>query len=206
MTRFCTLSIWLLLLIGAAMVSPVRAQTDGPPAAASYFHEAAQQYLDANLQQALTTVNEGLRVTPDDARLLALRKKIQQQRQQSGSEGGGEQQSQQGGRSPQNPSNRDGQQRGQGQQSSEPGERSDRQQEGAQGQSGGQEQQDGTAPEDADERGSASDATRAGQEQDPELSQAQAARILRALEAQEKQLLREVQKRRRIPQRIMKEW
>jgi hypothetical protein len=38
------------------------------------------------------------------------------------------------------------------------------------------------------------------------LSQAQAARILRALENQEKQLLRQVLKRERRPQRVLKEW
>jgi hypothetical protein len=40
----------------------------------------------------------------------------------------------------------------------------------------------------------------------PGLSQAQAARILRALESQEKQLLRQILKRDRKPQRILKEW
>lgn len=208
MTRSYAHTLWMLALI-AALASPTQAQTSGPQTGASYFHEAAQQYLDANLQQALATVNDGLRIAPNDARLRALREKIRQQRQrqQSGSESGSAQQpSPQGGRSPQDASNRDGEQRGQGQQPSPRTESSSNQQQGAQGQSEGQERQEDPSAEDAGERGSASVATRGGQEQGPELSQAQAARILRALEAQEKQLLRQVQKRRRIPQRIVKEW
>jgi len=198
-----------MLALIAAMASPAQAQTNGSQTGASYFHEAAQQYVDANLQQALATVNDGLRIAPNDARLRALREKIRQQRQrqQSGSESGSAQQSSpQGGRSPQDASNREGEQRGQGQQPLPEAEDPSNQQQGAQDPSEGQERREAPSAEDTGERGSASEATRSGQEQAPKLSQAQAARILRALEAQEKQLLRQVQKRRRIPQRIVKEW
>lgn len=62
-----------------------------------------------------------------------------------------------------------------------------------------------TDPQDGSS-GAASASERNGEAKGPELSPEQAARILRALESQEKQLLRQVQKRKPRARRIEKEW
>lgn len=213
MTRISLLSTWMLLIAavmtGLLCTRPSVAQSSVAQSRTPYFHEAAQQYLDARFDQALATVNQGLRAAPGNPRLEALREKIQQERrrqQSSSGSGGAQQQSQQGGQPPQNAGQQGGNQREQS--TSEPGDRSDQ----ASTEQGRSEESSGEGSASADdalepsETGQASGAARQGQEQGPGLSRAQAARILRALEMQEKQLLRQVQKRQRLPQRIVKEW
>lgn len=194
-----------LALLALALVLPARAQPSGDAQRATpYFHEAAQQYVNANLQQALATVNEGLRVAPDDARLQTLREKIRQQRQQSDSESSGPSSAPQEGNTPQNSSASDNEDaRG-----SEPSPESEE----SEAPSSDEATEDGASGGDASVSPDQSPADN-NMEDNPEdmehgdeLSRAQAARMLRALENQEKQLLRQVQRREPLSQRILKEW
>jgi len=199
---------WIIALLIGVCAGPVQAQPSPAPAATPYFHEAAQQYVAADLQSALATVNEGLRVAPDDARLQALRDAIEQQRQRSSQGGGGQENAPQSG---QNTSNGGEQSGSESQSQRGDAEQQDRSGEQANDPSQGQGAQGGDAadaPPSASADGSSGQAAEQGGnlQQRPSLSQAQAARILRALESQEKQLLRQVLKRERKPQRILKEW
>jgi hypothetical protein len=193
----------------AAMAGLLCARPSVAQSRTPYFHEAAQQYLDARFEQALATVNRGLRAAPGNPRLEALREKIQQERrrqQSSSGSGGAPQQSQRGGQPPQNAGQQDGDSREQS--TPEPGDRSDQSstEQGRPEESSGAGSASANEASEPSDPGQASGTARQGQEQGPGLSRAQAARILRALEMQEKQLLRQVQKRQRLPQRIVKEW
>lgn len=210
MRRPRALIVWGIALLACAVMHAVQAQPTNAQDATPYFHEAAQQYVASDLQQALVTVNEGLRVAPDDPRLQALRRAIQQERQRSGSGSGGQQESPQGGQNTQN-ANPQSDEETQGPQGAR--EQNDRSADGqpnasSQGQ-GAQDGSDATNPQppSSSSAGAAgSNAARDGEVRESGLSQAQAARILRALENQEKQLLRQVLKRERRPQRVLKEW
>jgi hypothetical protein len=199
---------WIAALLIGVCAGPLQAQPTVTPEATPYFHEAAQQYVASDLQQALATVNDGLRVAPDDARLQALREAIRQQRQRSGQGGGGQENAPQSGQnasSGENQSNSESRSpQGNAEQPDRSGEQPDDPSQGQGAQEGGAA--DAPSPRAPD--GGSGQATAQGgdQQQQPRLSQAQAARILRALEGQEKQLLRQVLKRDRKPQRILKEW
>ena len=200
--------IWGGLLLACVLAMPVQAQPNGTRDVTPYFHEAAQQYVASNLQQALATVNEGLRIAPDDRQLQALRDAIQQERQRSGGGSGGQQESPEGGQNAPN-ANTQGNNESRGQDGAP--EQDNRSAGQPNSSSQGQGAQDGNASNNSEPRASeGGSGSRSGQNGDETresgLSQAQAARILRALETQEKQLLRQVLKRDRRPQRILKEW
>lgn len=203
--RFFLGSIAALLV--CTCVGLAQAQQSPVQEATPYFHEAAQQYVAADLQQALATVNEGLRIAPDDARLQALREAIQQQRQQSGQGGGGQNDAPQSGQN----TSHGGDQSGDNPQSQDGNtEQPNRSNEEPNAPSPSRSAGDGETVDPPPPNGPQSESGQAvgqGSAQGrPGLSQAQAARILRALESQEKQLLRQVLKRDRKPQRILKEW
>jgi hypothetical protein len=69
----------LLLLLSA----PLAAQTSQPAGATVLFHRAANQYIAGQQQEALQTVEHGLRQYPSDAKLQALAEKLKQQQQQN---------------------------------------------------------------------------------------------------------------------------
>ena len=191
------------MLMGLAFAAPAAAQDaqSGEP----YFHEAAQQYLNEQTDAALQTVNAGLRVAPDNAKLQALREKLKQQKQQQqsggGSSGGGSSSDQQdaGSQSPEGDQNDDSdQQTPEG--SSEADEQSERSdQERRQSEQSQNSNQDGT-PRDAE--------AEPGDRQRPtdQLTRAQAERILQALANQEEQLLRQLQQHGSSEQRVKKDW
>ncbi len=197
---------WIIALLSWICAGPVLAQPNAAQEATPYFHGAAQQYVAADLQRALATVNEGLRVAPGDARLQALRNAIEQQRRRSG-QGGGQEDAPQSGQNTSNGGDQSGResqnQRGNAEQQDRSGEQPNdpSQGSGAQGRDGAD-----SSPSEASDGSSGRAVKPGGDPQQPSLSQAQAARILRALESQEKQLLRQVLKRERKPQRILKEW
>jgi cobalamin biosynthesis protein CobT len=199
---------WVSALLVCTCTGLAQAQPNTVQEATPYFHEAAQQYVAADLQRALATVNDGLRIAPDDARLQALREAIQQQRQRSGQGGGGQDDTPQSGQSPSDGSDQSGDnsqsQNGNTEQPNRSGEQPNDPSQG-EGARGG-DTADAPPPDAPPESESGPVAGQSGTQERPSLSQAQAARILRALESQEKQLLRQVLKRDRKPQRILKEW
>ena len=175
--------------------------------AEDYFHAAAQQYIGEEVQQAIQTAQAGLQAHPGDAKLQALLEKLQQKRERqtgSGNESGQQQQqdnaSESNAASGQNedqPSSPEQQQGSDAEDQQSP--ESPEQQEGAsaQNQNAQQDQQEGS-PDGAAGSG--------GTEITERLTRAQAERILRALENQEKQLLREVQQHGDPERQVKKDW
>jgi hypothetical protein len=225
----------LTLLLWGGLVPPGAAQP-APSTGEGYFHEAAQHYLGEDLAAARRLVDEGLRVAPENAKLLALREKLQQRGpspadSDSTSEGEAGQsetpspESDAGSAPPQN----------------EPGESGESEDSGEAGSQGASSSPaEGSPPEgppDGDGRRSPSQAasppSRSPQESQtppedastaqregrggrpggttgaspsPSLSRAQAERILQALANQELQLLREVQRRPSQARSVTKDW
>jgi hypothetical protein len=183
---------WLGLLAGATHVYAQTAETA--------FHGGAQVYVDGRLQEAEEVVADGLASHPGDPKLLALKALIDEEkerRQQSG-EGTSQEQQQEENREQQPQPNQSGQEEQSEQQESGEGQQQDQQE-------GQSEQQ----PEDPDEQRQAEEreqqSVEAGQDPD-QLSRAQAVRILQALQNEEEQLLREVQKIKGRPRRVEKDW
>lgn len=74
---------WLVLILGYFLVvggSSALAQSS----ADAYFHEAAQHFVKGATAEALETVQEGLEVDPSNSRLRALRERIDQEKNESG--------------------------------------------------------------------------------------------------------------------------
>lgn len=178
---------WVLVLLLAGGNVAVQAQSG----ADAYFHEAAQQYVNDEVRAARRTVEQGLKVAPSDPRLLALRKKLRQGKRpeeqggrQDSSAAGSNSNSQQGNNSPTDESSQGGQ---------EPSE----EEEGGAQQPGSPESPSSEQTGPPSDAPPATDAARGG-ERDAgsdgrpvdRLSRAQAERLLRALEGQERELLR----------------
>jgi len=214
--------VWsALALFSPVWAQSVAAQTEAERQAGEpYFHEAAQHYVARQKQQALQTVESGLRVAPNHPKLLALKNKLENQpsanpdqnqgeSDEQGSQPQNDAQSQQNG-SPQQGDN-DAAQTGE-QPSPGPGGESGQQGPPEQPESApgderdpdGQPGDDGNRPSDSqnDGEGRGDSSGRSGER----LSREQAERILQALEGQEKQLLREVQEHEARPRRVEKDW
>ncbi len=188
----------------ALSLSPTLAQERS---ADQYFHAAAQQYIGERLQQAIQTAQTGLQAHPGDAKLQALLRTLQQERQQQRGRGNesGSQQQQQNNASESNAAS---------------GQNEDRQPSPEQQQSDSEQQQSPDSPEQQDgasaqgeraqtdpQPGAPEDASGSGRADRPdELTRAQAERILRALENQEKQLLREIQQHGDPERPVKKDW
>jgi hypothetical protein len=185
----------LLLLMGDL---PAQAQST----ADTYFHEAARQYVADNVAAARRAVEQGLAIAPTDPRLLALRKKLQQGgRPKGGGRDSSSTGSQQGKQNEENNDASKGGQKPSSEQSGDkqPGTQDDpsSEQDGAPSSSGGS----GGRPGDADVR-------RGGQGGQPvdTLSRAQAERLLRALEGQERRLMRRLRTRSATSRNVEKDW
>ena len=203
----------MLLLVGT-VPAPAQSSAD------AYFHEAARQYVADNVPAARRAVEQGLAIAPSDPRLLALQKKLQQgnrpdSRRDSSSTGSqsgdqeNEDQSNQSSRGGQSPSSeqsgaaRTGDQESSaseqgGSRSADSGAENRQQNANAQSSSGGQ-------PAD---RSARADTLRRGQggHVGTPLSRAQAERLLRALEGQERELLRQLRMRSSSRQKVEKDW
>jgi hypothetical protein len=209
------------VVVGLLLAGPVAAQST----ADSYFHEAAQAYVDGDEAAARRAVTRGLEVAPSDPRLMALRDKLREggrpdgRRDSSATESGSRTQqgantdtdeASEGGEDPsasdtEGPTQSGPQAQARG---SEPGpgarsgtQRSDAPSDPSDGQrqGGGSAQRPSDAPPDPMRRG------RGGQPVDT-LSRAQAERLLRALEGQERRLLRQLRPRTTQRRRVEKDW
>lgn len=192
----CMVALGGILLV--LSVRPALAQSS----ADALFHEAARQYVAGEAEAARQTVERGLEVAPSDPRLQALQQKLEEQ---SSRRQGGDQSGPSGQSNPQsNDASGDGQQRDDGSENDSPDNRSpsnpgaqsppssERAQSPAQ-----EERQTSSQPESQRERGA---------QEVQGLNRAQANRLLQALEAQEKQLLREVRVRNLEEQSVEKDW
>ena len=81
-----------IALLFAAVALLAQAQTPRLGASpAAQYHTGAQAYIDGDNARALSAVNAGLAVAPDDTRLQALRDLIQQQQDEQDNQDGGQQ-------------------------------------------------------------------------------------------------------------------
>jgi len=199
------------ILIGLGLVVLLAA---GPPSAVAqrsadaYFHEAAQQYVAGNRAAAQEAVEQGLSVAPDDPRLRALRRKLREQRRSDS------QSSQQGQQSRERQSSgrrQEGATEG-GSSPSEEGKRS-RARPGARDTTGadtGRPARRQDAPARLDTTAAQRDTSGASSEERDgprrALSRAQAGRLLRALEAQERRLLQARRVRAPDSAAVEKDW
>ena len=209
---------WVLAVVLCLTALPTLAQSDtddSPRSADAYFHDAAQQYIAENIAEARRLVEAGLDAHPSDARLTALQDKLERTQPRSSSDSSAQNQ---GGRSSesgsQGPKTKDDAQEGtdEGEEGSKSRDSSTDPSSRPQGQRPGpdappssqQRSQSGDPGAAAPPRGDGS-AGKGGQQR-RSLSRAQAERILRALQGQEEQLLREVQKRSARPTPVEKDW
>lgn len=201
-----------LALVMLVAVSPgyVVAQTTESPA--DYFHAGARDFIGNKLTDAAQSVDYGLSLAPDDAELLQLKNLIdaaleEQKKQQQNQQDQQDQQDQQ-----QQDQEQDQQQQDQQQEEQDGGEESDQQEQDPQNQ---EEQQEGEEQSDEQKQGNEQESDSQGggdSETDPaeidpnELSREEAERILQALENEEGQLLRQVQKMKVRARRVEKDW
>ncbi len=191
-----------------------------PPAAAQsvvdHYHEAAGLFVAGDDRAAEAAAVAGLRLDPDDAKLLELLEAIRERNPEQGGEG-----------EPEESDDADEQQGGGQQQQSDSQAGGDQQQDGAsEGNAedepsdageAGDEPQDQPSDEDQEaERDGAGSGQGEPQDGEPgtgavagaegEMSRAEAERILRAIQADELELLREVQRRRSRGRYVEKDW
>lgn len=193
----------VLSFIACWLAPPVAAQS-----VADYYHTAAQAYIAGENAEAERAAEAGLAIDPTDAKLQALLEKI---RERNPDDSGGEQEQE----------NADQQEDGEGEpqqdsESGEPdpeadaeGEQQDQQQPEEPSEQDPQQEQQG----DAGAEGEQPTTPQGGGDQlgefevEPgEMSRADAERILRAVESDELELLREVQRRRARPRFVEKDW
>lgn len=191
-----------LLLGGGSVAAQAQSGAD------AYFHRAAQQYVADEVQAARRTVERGLKVAPSDPRLLALRKKLRQGTR-SGEQGGREDSSATG--------SNEGSQQGDNSSSDESsagGQERSEEEDGGATQPGGPESpsseqagspSNGSPPSDGAGRGGRQRSGPDGRPVDS-LSRAQAERLLRALEGQERELLRQLRPESTKRQTVEKDW
>ncbi len=186
---------------------------------ADYYHAAAQQYIGGQNAEAERAAEAGLALDPNNAKLQALLEKI---RERNPDDSGGEQQKQ---------DNADQQKEGEGEQQ-ENAENGEQEERNAESEGEPQDEQDPQQedqqqpeepseqePQDEREGNAGSEGEQApsnpqggGNTATPfevkpgKMSRAEAERILRAIESDELELLRDVQRRRARPRYVEKDW
>lgn len=186
----------LVLVLGPV---PAAAQST----ADAFFHEAAQHYIDENVSEARRAVEQGLALAPSDPRLLALRQKLEEE---TSSGGGSSRQQGADGPSESESSTAPG---AQGQPSDRPRQNEGEARSDQQAPEPSAQQDPSTSPSrsgEAPQQSSQQSQDRGPRNSEGPLSWGQAQRLLQALEAQEKTLLREVQTRSMEEQTVEKDW
>ncbi|NND71846.1 MAG: hypothetical protein HKN43_09715 [Rhodothermales bacterium] len=177
-----------LIVAATGVTSTVRAQS-----ALEFFHSGAKAYVGEELPEALNLVQSGLEIEPENARLIALKEKIEEEQEN--------QQQEQGNNDQESSDNQENQQEDQQEQDSE------QEQESEQENSDQQEQEQSGDPSEENEEQQQPESSNQEMPPDPDqLSKEQAERILQALENEEAKLLREVQKIKGRPRRVEKDW
>ena len=194
-------------MIGGVLLVLVSTPAQAQSSADAFFHDAAQQYVNGNLEAARRAVQRGLETAPSDPRLQALQKKLAQQEKRRGGEGA----SQQGAQNQQQREKSRGQ-NAQQEQSREGGQENRSQADASSDQDASRrsETQSNQARDNAQDRNAqprgSQDAPGGDGRQMSALSRVQAARLLQALENQEMKLLREVQVRAQEGATVEKDW
>lgn len=196
--------LYAIGLVVGLLVGGGGAPALGQSSADALFHDAAQRYVAGNTEAARRAVERGLEIAPSDPRLRALRKTLDQREKRRG----GGRQSQQGQQS-QNRRNPSRGNQGSREQSDPSGEDSQTQSDNpSRSESSPSEMSDPSSAGSSGEKAQGREGSdRPGARRSARrLSQAQAARLLQALENQEQRLLREVQGESEEPSRVEKDW
>ena len=196
--------LYAIGLVAGLLVGGGGTPAVGQSSADALFHDAAQRYVAGDTEAARRAVERGLEIAPSDPRLRALRKTLEQHEKRRG-----------GGRpSPQG-------QQSQTQRDPSRGNEGSQEQSGASGEESQSQSDDPSRSESSpsgtpDPSSTGSSGAKAQGRQGGDrpgarrsarrLSQAQAARLLQALENQEQRLLREVQGESEAPSRVEKDW
>jgi len=190
----------LLISLAAVILAVVPAVSAQSPERA--FHDGARVYVDGKLTEAGEIVAGGLAEFPADPKLLALNALIEQEkeRQQQSGEGNSEQQEQEQNQDQESQQNQSGNEEDPSQDESGEGEQKQEEEQQGEGEPDPQEPSEEQQPDDREQQ-----SVEAGENQD-QLSRAQAIRILQALQNEEEELLREVQKIKGRPRRVEKDW
>lgn len=191
MSRFAFSLALTCSILSFSLSTPAGAQTAEPQPAEAYFHGAGQAYIGDAFDEALATVTEGLEAYPSDAKLQALKEKLEEEREQQ------EQQSQSG----------EGEQGEQDQEQDQQGEEEPEEpQEEDPSESESDEQETGEAEQNQSGSGEENQQPQPAPQDPTELSREQAERILQALSNEEEELLRQVQKLPARPYTVEKDW
>lgn len=173
-----------------------------------YFHTGAKEFIGQQLEQAAQSVTDGLTLAPDDGELLALKDLIEKAKEEQKQQD--QQQQEQQEQQEEEDQQQDEEQQDQQQQQDEGEESQQEEQQDQQQQDQGEEESD---QQDGGEEQTESDGEGKGEaepppaEMDPnDLSREEAERILQALENEEGQLLRQVQKMKVRARRVEKDW
>ena len=186
----------VLALLSLSVVDTAQAQ----PADSSYFHRGAHLFIDGSTTEAKSVVMEGLQVTPNDPKLLALRKKLEREQKQQSQSGKNKQQQNKNKQSKGNQSQQDGN----NEQSSESEKSGQQQEQNQQKEPSPQDQQKQQAGE--KQQQSPQTARKVPYRNPEKMSEQQALRILQALGNQEQKLLRELKKAESRPRHVEKDW
>lgn len=157
----------ILFIFSLLLATPALSQS-----ADQYFHNGAQSFINADLQTAINTVQQGLAQYPNDSKLNALMQKLQeeQERQQQQQQQNQEQQDQ-------DQQSQQDQQQNQNEQEQE----EEQEPQESEGENQGEQEAQEMNPEELDSQ---------------QISKEDAEKILQALAQKEKELLKEFKKKR----------
>lgn len=183
-----------LLLSLAVLALLAQAPPPGPPAEARY-HAGARAFIDGDDARALASVEAGLALAPDDARLRALRDLIQQQQDQQDDQGGDQQDE-----ADEQDAGDQGEDGDQGESGEQPS------QEEPPGDEGPEAEQDQTRTESPSEAQAGEAPPQPAAREPDAMTPAQAQRILDAVGGEEQLLLRELRRAPSQRSRSDKDW
>ncbi len=209
--------IRLLIAVAVfALLGPVLTLAAEAQSVQDYFHAGAKGFIGNQLNEARTAVESGLSLAPDDSDLLSLKELIEKAKEEQQKQEQEQQQNQDQQQEQEGEEQEDQQDQGDQEQQQDSGEQSEEQNQEQQEQEN-QQQQEGDEQSDEEQQGGEqeSDSENQGQGQsapesaeiDPDaLSREEAERILQALENEEGQLLRQVQRMKVRARRVDKDW
>lgn len=202
---FAALLLGAGLVIGVPQGQPASAQTNAPQTATrsaeDYFDAAAQAYIGGQTARAEAEAEAGLRAYPADSKLQALLETLKKQRQQQNG-GGSASQGQPQDNNQNDPDRTDDSQARQG----SPDSQNDEDSQQPESQPPNDPNENGEQPSDP-QQAEGEQTAPGSQQPDPDrLTEQQALRILQAMQNQEKQLLRQVQRRGTRSRSVEKDW
>ena len=172
------------------------------------FHAASAQYINKDLDQALATVKEGLKIKPDSEKLEALRKLLEQEKQNQQQQQNKDQQKEDKEKQDQNKDQQDQQQKEQQENADKEKEEQDKKEQDEQKQNQ-QEQEDAepAKPEDQEEKEKDQQPTPSQRLEEMKMSEEKARMILEAMKNQEMQYLQQQKRKATQPRdRTKPDW